>query len=103
VLKTRIGRFCALSLPYDKQFEKELVTKKLKIKDVRFPSSEEVQKLVGCEIGYVPPFGQIAHLSLYFDRDLLRETHLFFTPGIAGKFFKFNSIDLRNLYNPMLV
>jgi Cys-tRNA(Pro) deacylase len=103
VLKTKEGKFAVLVLPGDKKLDWKVVANQLNTKKVEFAKPEEVLQLVGCEIGCVPPFGHMAELPIYMDKELLKKDFLYFNPGAHNKSFKVKAWDLRKLCNPKMM
>jgi Ala-tRNA(Pro) deacylase len=103
VLKTKEEKFVVLILPGDKKMDWKLLAQQLKTKKLEFAKPEEVLKLIGCEVGCVPPFGHLTDLPIYMDKELLKKDVLYFNPGVHNKSFKVKAWDLRKLCNPTII
>jgi len=103
VLKTKEEKFLILILPGDKKLDWKLLGQQLKTKKLEFAKPEEVLQVVGCEVGCVPPFGHLADLPIYMDKELLKKDVLYFNPGVHNKSFKVRTWDLRKLCNPKII
>ncbi|MDX9820124.1 MAG: YbaK/EbsC family protein, partial [Desulfococcus multivorans] len=64
---------------------------------------EEVAEKVGCEVGCVPPFGQMTALPIYMDAELTKKDYVYFNPGVHDKSFKIKAWDLKKVSNPKIV
>ena len=103
VLKTREGEFALLLLPGNKRFDTKQVSAALGTKNVSLAKPEEVLKLVGCEIGCVPPFGHAKKLTILMDPDLLTFEYLYFNPGSHSRSYKIQSRYLPELCSPVML
>ena len=103
VLKTKEGKFAVLVLPGDKRMDWKVLAGQLNTKKVEFAKPEEVLRLVGCEVGCVPPFGHMSELPIYMDRDLMKKEVVYFNPGVHDKSFKLKVWDLRKLCDPKMI
>ena len=64
VLMTREKEMVVLVLPGDKKVDWKKAAAGIGTKKVAFAKAEEVLEKVGCEVGCVPPFGQLVSLSI---------------------------------------
>lgn len=103
VLKTKEGKLVVLVLPGDKKMDWKKVADVEKTKRIEFAKPEEVRRAVGCEVGCVPPFGHLATLSIYMDRELTKKDFVYFNPGVHHKSFKIKAWDLKRLCSPILI
>jgi prolyl-tRNA editing enzyme YbaK/EbsC (Cys-tRNA(Pro) deacylase) len=103
VLKTKEEEFLVLILPGDKKLDWKLLGQQLKTKKLEFAKPEEVLKLIGCEVGCVPPFGHLTDLPIHMDKELLKKDVLYFNPGVHNKSFKVRGWNLRKLCNPKII
>ena len=72
-------------------------------KKVSFAKPEAVLDQVGCEVGCVPPFGQMAELPIYMDPELSKKDYVYFNPGVHDKSFKIKAWDLKKVANPKMI
>ena len=103
VLKTKEGNFALLLLPGNKRFDTKIVARTLGAKNVSLAKPEEVLRLVGCEIGCVPPFGHPRKMVIIVDRELLQKEFLYFNPGSHSKSFKIAARHLTGLCEPVIL
>jgi Ala-tRNA(Pro) deacylase len=103
VIKTKEGNFAVLVLPGDKRMDWKLVAARTNSKKVGFAKPEEVLKIIGCEVGCVPPFGHITELPILMDAELLKKDLVYFNPGVHDKSFKIKSMDLKTLCKAKII
>jgi Ala-tRNA(Pro) deacylase len=97
VLNTKEKNMVVLVMPGNKKVDWKAAAKTANTKKVSFAKPEVVSEAVGCEVGCVPPFGHMTDLPIYVDNDLMRQTYVYFNPGVHDKSFKVNSRDLKKL------
>jgi Ala-tRNA(Pro) deacylase len=70
--------------------------------NVRFATSEEVQKATQTEIGALPPIGSLFNLTMYIDKHLLEEKEIAFSTGLRTKTIVTSSGDFRKIIDPIV-
>ena len=65
-------------------------------------NAKEVRKVSGCNIGSVPPFGNLFDLKVYFDKSVLENDIVVFNAGAHTKSIKMKSKDLIKVVNPVI-
>jgi Ala-tRNA(Pro) deacylase len=103
VLMTREKEMIVLVLPGDKKVDWKKAAAGIGTKKVAFAKPEEVLEKVGCEVGCVPPFGQLVSLPIYMDPDIAKKEYVYFNPGVHNKSYKIKSWDLKKLCKPKMV
>lgn len=103
VLVTKEKKMVVLVLPGDKKVDWKKAAAGIGTKKVSFAKPEEVLEKVGCEVGCVPPFGQLTDLPVFMDPDLAKKEHVYFNPGVHHKSFKIRAWDLKKLCRPTFV
>ena len=103
VLLTKEKQMVVLVMPGDKKVDWKKAAAGIGTKKVSFAKPEEVLEKVGCEIGCVPPFGQLTALPIYMDKDLTKKDYVYFNPGVHDKSFKIKAWDLKKLCKPTFV
>jgi Ala-tRNA(Pro) deacylase len=103
VLMTKESQMVVLVLPGNQKVEWKKAAAGIGTKKVSFAKPEEVLEKVGCEVGCVPPFGQLTALPIFMDKDLLKQEFVYFNPGVHHKSFKIKSWDLKKLCSPTFV
>jgi prolyl-tRNA editing enzyme YbaK/EbsC (Cys-tRNA(Pro) deacylase) len=73
------------------------------VKSVYLAEPKEVERITGCTVGCVSPFGHKNRIKTYFDGELLESEYLFFNPGSHAKTIRIRSRDMVKLIgNPIL-
>jgi Ala-tRNA(Pro) deacylase len=103
VLLTKEKQMVVLVLPGDKKVDWKKAAAGIGTKKVSFAKPEAVLEKVGCEIGCVPPFGQLSPLPIFMDKDLTRKDMVYFNPGRHDKSFKIKAWDLKKVSRPTLI
>ena len=103
VLMTKEKKMVVLVLPGNKRVDWKKAASCVGTKKVSFAKPEQVSEKVGCEVGCVPPFGQITPLPIYMDTELTKKDYVYFNPGVHHKSFKIKAWDLKKLCHPKLI
>jgi Ala-tRNA(Pro) deacylase len=103
VLVTKEKEMVVLVLPGDMKVDWKRAAAGIGTKKVAFAKPEEVSEKVGCEVGCVPPFGQLTALPIYMDPDITKKEFVYFNPGVHHKSYKIKSWDLKKLCTPKMV
>lgn len=97
VLTTKEKNMVVLVMPGDKKVNWKEAAKTVNTKKVSFAKPDAVSESVGCEVGCVPPFGHLTELPIFLDPDLMKQTRVYFNPGVHDKSFEVTSRDLKKL------
>ncbi|MCP4370194.1 MAG: YbaK/EbsC family protein [Deltaproteobacteria bacterium] len=103
VLLTKEKKMVVLVLPGNKRVDWKKAASGVGTKKVSFAKPEQVSEKVGCEVGCVPPFGQMNPLPIFMDTELTKKDYVYFNPGVHDKSFKIKAWDLKKLCNPKLI
>ena len=103
VMMTKEKKMIVLVLPGNKKVNWKQAAAGVGTKKVSFAKPEQVSAKVGCEVGCVPPFGQLTPLPIYMDKDLTKNEFVYFNPGVHDKSFKVKAWDLKKLCNPKML
>jgi Ala-tRNA(Pro) deacylase len=103
VLLTKEKEMVVLVMPGDKRVDWKKAAVGIGTKKVSFAKPEAVLETVGCEVGCVPPFGQLTELPIFMDKDLARKEVVYFNPGVHDKSFKIKAWDLKKLCQPTMI
>lgn len=71
-------------------------------REISLAKAEEVKKATGCEIGSVPPFGNLFDLPVYVDEKLLENEIIAFNAGTHTNSLKMKSKDLAGIVKPKI-
>ena len=97
------GKFYNFVLSAAKKINWNKVKTILNSKSASFVSPEEVLENVHCEIGSVPPFGNLYNLKVYCDPSLLENELIDFNAGMHEVSIRMKSKDWIKLANPEIV
>ncbi len=103
VLLTKEKEMVVLVMPGDKRVDWKKAASGIGTKKVSFAKPEAVLEKVGCEVGCVPPFGQLTDLPIFMDKDLAKKNFVYFNPGVHDKSYKIKAWDLKKLCRPTMV
>lgn len=91
---------CVLSAA--KKINSKELKKILGIKSLRFATSDEVMEKTNCELGGVPPFGNIFELDLLVDKSITANEFMAFNAGERTKSLKIKTKDYLELLKPKI-
>ena len=97
ILKSTEGEFVISLCPGDKKVKTSKLAKLEGTKKLRLAKPKDVEKVVGCPIGCVPPFGHKKQIKTYIDKELIESEYLYFNPGNHSKTIKIQAKDLLKL------
>jgi len=90
---------CVLSSTHKIDFQK--LKNALSLRDAALAGEEEIAALFpGCEVGAMPPFGQLAGMEVYVDTNLLENDMIAFNAGTHTDMIKIKFKDFMHLENP---
>lgn len=97
------GRFVMLVLPSTWRVDIEHVEDILEFPHVRLATEEELANLFpDCEIGSMPPFGNLYGVPVYVDELLTRDEEIFFDAGSHVGAIKLRYRDFADLVHPQV-
>ncbi len=98
------GCFAMLVVPADHRVSLRKVMAAMGVRDVALASEDEFAYLFpGCEIGAMPPFGNLFGMTVYIDPSLERRQDIFFNAGNHHQTVKLSYADFRKLVHPVVV
>jgi len=80
VLRSR-GNFLMCVLPGNLKVDLAKVRRLIGEKSLSMATPEEVEKVTGCKIGGVPPFGNLFNIPIYLEKNILRNEEIAFNAG----------------------
>ena len=90
---------CVLSACY--KVDLRALKKQLGAKSVEIAEEKEIEKIFpDCELGAVPPFGNLYDLPTYMDKALEEDDHIMFQGGSHEKSIRMSMDDYRKLVAP---
>lgn len=60
-------------------------------------------KFSGCEVGAMPPFGNLYHMPVFVSHQLANQTHILFNAGSHAELIQLNFHDFERLVNPKVI
>lgn len=100
VVMTKEKEMVVLVMPGDKKVEWKKAAAGIGTKKISFAKPDQVLEKVGCEVGCVPPFGQLTELPIFMDPDLAKKDFVYFNPGVHDKSYKIKAWDLKKVCSP---
>ncbi|MBS3174903.1 hypothetical protein J4440_03415 [Candidatus Woesearchaeota archaeon] len=97
------GKFYNFVLSAAKKLDWNKVKSILNSKSASFATPEEVIKTIHCEVGSVPPFGNLYNIKVYCDHSLLENEYIDFNAGLHEISIKMQSKDWVKLVNPEIL
>ncbi len=70
---------------------------------MRLAKPKDVERIVGCPVGCVPPFGHKKQIKTYRDKELLESEYLYFNPGNHSKTIRIQAKDLLKLVEKPII
>lgn len=90
---------CVLSSTHKIDFQKFKIA--LSLHEAALADEREIAALFpGCEVGAMPPFGQLAGIEVYVDTNLLENDAIAFNAGTHTDMIKIKFKDFMRLENP---
>jgi Ala-tRNA(Pro) deacylase len=94
-------RFVLAVLPAPRKVDTEQFQKELGAKEVRMAHESEFASLFpGCELGAMPPFGNLYGVDVYVDRSLTRDEEIVFNAGTHVEAIRMKYRDFERLVKP---
>jgi Ala-tRNA(Pro) deacylase len=104
VLADADGRMVMLVLPASYRIDFPKLRKALKASKVRLAKEEEFAgTFTDCEVGAMPPFGDLYGLPVYVDESLAKAKEMVFKVGSHTTSFKMKYSDYERLVQPEIV
>ncbi len=98
VLRSK-GNFCMFVLPGNEKINFELAKAIIHQKSISFAAPSEVLEVTDCEVGSVPPFGNLFNIPLFVEKSLLKNREIAFNAGLATRSIIINTQDYLRLAN----
>jgi len=102
ILKASEGRYLLAVLPGNMTIDYGRLARMVYAKSLSLAPVDEAEKIAGCSIGCVHPFGNLIGVETYFDRRLLGHEHVFFNPGSHTKSVRIDTRALVELVKPTI-
>jgi Ala-tRNA(Pro) deacylase len=104
VMLKKDGELCMAVLPASRQVNLAAFAKLANSEDVSLASERDFKdRFPDCEIGAMPPFGNLYGLHVYVDTSLARDKEIAFNAGSHFELVKLAYSDFERLVKPTLV
>lgn len=98
------GKFAMIVLPANDQVNFSRFREATKCKEVDLASESEFkEKFSGCEVGAMPPFGNLYDMAVYVSSDLGHQSHIIFNAGSHSELMQMAYSDFEKLVQPRRV
>lgn len=96
-------KFIMTVLPAPWKIDMEKMKKILNNADVRLATESEFKDMFpGCDVGAMPPFGNLYNLDVYVDKSLTEDREIVFNAGTHVDTVSMNYQDFANLVKPIV-
>ena len=103
VFRSRFGYGIAV-LPANRLLDLKELCSVLALPHVRLAKEEELARLFpDCELGAMPPFGNLVGMEVYVDQDLAKESLIAFNAGTHHDVIELHFSDFRKLVRPRII
>jgi Ala-tRNA(Pro) deacylase len=97
------NKYCMVVVPADHRLDEHLLGKAIKAKHVHLAQEEELKPLFpDCELGAMPPFGNLYALPVYIDKSLTNDAEIVFNACSHTKSIKLKMNDYLGLVKPVI-
>jgi Ala-tRNA(Pro) deacylase len=97
------GKFSMVVIPADHRLVDHLLHDVLKSKHVHLASEEDLRQIFpDCEIGAMPPFGNLYALPVYADKSLTEDDEIVFNACSHTKSIRLKMHDFIRMVNPVV-
>ncbi len=97
------GRLIMTVLPGSHRLELNLMARLLNTDDIRLATEEEFQALFpDCELGAMPPFGNLYNLEVWVDASLRNHPNITFNAGTHVETIQMAFVDFQRFVNPRI-
>jgi Ala-tRNA(Pro) deacylase len=104
VMLKKDGELCMAVLPASKQVNLAVFAKLTNSGDVSLASERDFKdRFPDCEVGAMPPFGNLYDLRVYVDTSLTRDKEIAFNAGSHLELIKLAYSDFERLVEPTIV
>ncbi len=101
VMLTGDGKLCMFVLPAPARVDLEKAAAVLSAKEARLAHEDEfADRFLGCEVGAMPPFGNLYGVPLYVDKSLAQDETIVFEAGTHTDTMSMKYADFGRLTNP---
>ena len=96
-------KYCMVVMPADRRLDEHLLGKAIKAKHLHFAQEEDLKPLFpDCELGAMPPFGNLYALPVYIDKSLTNDDEIVFHACSHTKSIRLKMNDYLGLVKPVI-
>jgi len=97
------GKYCMVVTPADHRLNDHLLHNVLKAKHIHLAAEEDLQHICpDCEIGAMPPFGNLYALPVYVDKTLANDDVIVFNACSHTRSIRLKMYDYMRLVKPVI-
>jgi Ala-tRNA(Pro) deacylase len=97
------GKYCMVVMPADHRLSDHLLNDVLKGKHIHLASEEDLQQIFpDCEVGAMPPFGNLYALPVYVDTTLANDEVIVFNACSHTRSIRLKMYDYLRLVKPIV-
>jgi len=97
------GKYCMVVMPADHRLDDHLLHDLLKVKHMHLASEEDLQQIFpDCEVGAMPPFGNLYALPVYVDKALADDDVIVFNACSHTRSIRLKMYDFLRLVKPVV-
>lgn len=98
------GKLLMVIIPGHRKVDLDKVKVATKAKKITLASEFEfAQSFPGCELGAMPPFGNLFDMPVYVDKRLTQDEYIAFNAGTHAELIKLKFSDYKKLVKPTVV
>lgn len=98
------GKLAMVVLPATYQVDLELLQEMLELEEVKLATESDFSETFpGCELGAMPPFGNLYGLDVYVDKTLTKNIDIVFNAGFLTELISLKYKDYKNLVKPKVL
>lgn len=95
------GKLAMVVLPAIYQVDLDLLQEMLGVEEVKLATEKEFSETFpGCELGAMPPFGNLYGLDVYVDKTLTKNIDIVFNAGFLTELISMKYMDYESLVKP---
>jgi Ala-tRNA(Pro) deacylase len=98
------GKMAMAAVPASRHVNFELLAKAIKAKKVKLADERDFQDLFGeCEVGAMPPFGNLYDMEVYVAEELTEDEEIAFNAGSHTELIRMKYADFERLVQPKVL
>lgn len=98
------GHLAFAVLPATYKVDFDLIKEAIGSKDIRLATEQEFKdKCPGCEVGAMPPMGNLFNIDTYVAASLVEDEEIAFNAGNHTELIRMNYTDFERLVNPKIL